>query len=715
MPMILVPIVAGVVGSVLVAEIIVAVGMIAAQYAITSLIESSQRQDAEANGGSTRRPGEIVDALNTRYDPMAPQIGLFGRRRVGGNVVFRKKKNNKLYMVIVIAGDQCHDVSNVYVNDKRVELDQHGRVMSAPWFAEGRGSMWVNIHRDSRSVDRRLAAAFDFWDAQHLGVKQTYATIMISPDPAELFDSAYAGGVPDFTFDAWGFPCYDPRDSSHELNDRSTWEYTNNSALHMANYLIHDLGMGLHASSVDWESVKTAAIRCGGPVELRTGDDEARYKSSTYWTCDMRHEDVISRIGATMAGGIIPPGDKWRVYAEKFNSPTYSVTEKVYLGEGLSWSESNPLDTICNGVRGTFASFQHGYELKDFPPYQNAEALALDGNEYWLDLSLDYVTSHTQAQRLSKIAYMRARYGTPATLNAKIDMLDVVAGDVIAINDPLADLSTVELASGRVVGATYRVMSDRINPGDMSMRFELQRELPEFSEWDALTEEQPFAGFPVMGEFDKSILPPGFRLTSRYVNNVYIVTITVVSTPTVNAKAYHFEWAISPSKAYEFAGTLSALKTSDTTLTFISHDPGTIVVRGRTQKGPNFGPHKEATIRIADDGDSNSTNAVTASDPLITKSSTEAYTVVAKGTGDIVELYEVDDGVPYLVKQSVNGRVSYTRYVDGVERSYYAATIDIESGANDRSNVVTVKGLNQTTVSTSPIKDKPYGGGGSTY
>ena len=96
-------------------------------------------------------------------------------------------------------------------------------------------------------------------------------------------------------------------------------------------------------------------------------------------------------------------------------------------------------------------------EERDFPVYQDTTALALDGNRAeWLDLDLSCVTSHTQAQRLARIAYKRRRYGYQASLNTTFKHFDVTANDVITITDSMAGLS----------GTTFRVERDTATVGE---------------------------------------------------------------------------------------------------------------------------------------------------------------------------------------------------------------------------------------------------------
>lgn len=437
---------------------------------------------AEPRADRDRSPSDTVravDPLDVSAAPGGPCIGIFGRRRVGGRILFSATDAaNRTHVVIALANARLTAIDGIFIDGVPASLDASGYVTSSPWNNQ---AIRVRLYRGNQTArDAIVALGFPAWSVQHVGRETAYAAITLYP----VTPSPFANGVPDFTFAVRGFACYDPRITTHNINVPSTWTFSDNPAIVSANYLLHVLGAGddVRPDDIDWESVRVAARICDEQVELKTGDVfEDRYACSVTWLTDEPHESVLDRIGQAMGGGTFAVGGAWRVTAAAYKDPTATFTTDTIIGAGLRWSETPPLAERRNGVRGTFSSPAHGYETRDFPHYQDAAALAADGGrESWLDLDLTTVNSHTQAQRLARIALKKARDGFRAAVRTKFEQFDTVADDVIAITDPLAGFNAT----------TFRVLEESQDGFDLE--FSLQRELSTFYAWTAATDEKPF-------------------------------------------------------------------------------------------------------------------------------------------------------------------------------------------------------------------------------
>lgn len=468
------------------------------------LVTRALTSKPSSNLDAVRQPSaESLDrSLAVTPDIGGPLPGIFGNRRVGGRIVFSGKSGNKTYNVIVIAGAKVRAINGVYINNRLATIDGSNNVTDLPWKQGANNSMQVYLFTGSQlAASSVLSAAFPNWTSDYKGLSIAYALVVMDPSLSTTISDAYAVGTPDFTFDVSGFDCYDPRNGAHVLGTPSTYTYSDNPAIHKANYLIHELGAALPTSLIDWASVTTAANICDEAVSLLNGGTEARYRSHVYWLTDQRHEDVLAGINAADAGAVIPPGTVYKIQSGKWTAATETITVDDYVAEGLSFSDYTPLSSRINGVRGQFASPLHNFELRDFPVYQNAAALAEDGRAEWLDVDYRFVTSAAQAQRLAKIAFMRARKGTPARVKGSFRLFNTTAGDVIAITDALAGFSA----------KTFRVEADEIGD-DFTMGFELTAEDSTFFDWTAASEEKAFdAAAPIL-PLGASLRPPGGEL-----------------------------------------------------------------------------------------------------------------------------------------------------------------------------------------------------------
>jgi hypothetical protein len=316
------------------------------------------------------------------------------------------------------------------------------------------------------------------------------------------------------------------------LGTESTYIFSSNASIVEANYLIHRLGMNLPNDIIDWDSVEDAADIDDQGVTLSSGGSELRYSSALYWATDESHESVLARAGAAHAGGCRPIGRKYVMFTGVFDASNSSLTPDDYAGDGLTVTEKVPLSGRVNGVRGQFTSPLDNYEKRDFPNYQDATALSDDDDhEEWLEVDFDAVTSHTQAQRLARIAYNRARYGYKASLTAKFSQFDVVANDVIDITDELADLSA----------ATFRVQEERLGD-EYTIDFEMTYEASSFFSWTAATDEQEYIpSDPVEGETG-NIRPPGALLWDNNGGAGIVANFEIWASPSTIAGAEEYRF-----------------------------------------------------------------------------------------------------------------------------------------------------------------------------
>jgi hypothetical protein len=367
------------------------------------------------------------------------------------------------------------------MNDVPIGRDGSNNVTTAPWTA---GSVNIVLYDGSQTaVHAALSTAFPGWNANYIGLKHAYAVIVLDPTKA---GNPFESGIPDFTFDVFGFRLFDPRDGTQSATDQTTWKYSDNPALASGTYLVHKLGMNFTADSVDWTSVATAADVCDAARPLLAGGTEKTFTCCLRWRTDERHEEVLAKLGAAMLGGTFFVGDKWRVFAGHFDASTAeTVTIDTYAGQGLSYSEYRPIAEIVNGVRGTFSSPFNAFEKRDFPAYQDAAAVVQDGYEWWLDLDLEAVSSPAQAQYIARVIYRQKRYGFPAVLQTKIDHFDVIADDVLKVTDTLAGWSA----------KTFRVHSESLDPETFELTFEMEHETAEMWAW-AGTDEKPYTTEP---------------------------------------------------------------------------------------------------------------------------------------------------------------------------------------------------------------------------
>lgn len=450
---------------------------------------------------------DIVGPMQSVFDETAPLPFLFGRRRVALTYTFSQKVGRKSYIIGVIAGAPICAIHGVYLNNKKVALDVNGNVLDAPWNQGGDYSINIKTYDGFQTeADAELVAAFPDWKATDVGHRIAYVRIIIDTDPFSTWQEVFSAGLPDITVDVTGHPQYDPRNVAHNINDPSTWLASgspNNPGLHLGNYVVHELGMKQPMSKVDWASVAAAANVCDALRVTKYFGTVKTYEAVTYGRTQVDHESFIPQIGSSCAGGLLNYGNKWVAWAGTFEGPSHpTITPDDYYRSGPNIQPDTRIRNKIVGMRAKFASKEDGWEMRDAPIYRPPTTPDNADDDSIGDIELPFVYSPEQAQRLAKISFMVALYGYPASVETRIDLLNIVANDIVQITDPLADISNETFRVMRCEGTAEVRIEEEVPVTDIWLNFDLRHETASFYAFDKDTEEKeyiPTTGDPAAG------------------------------------------------------------------------------------------------------------------------------------------------------------------------------------------------------------------------
>lgn len=246
-----------------------------------------------------------------------------------------------------------------------------------------------------------------------------------------------------------------------------------NPALCLFDYLTTprgSFGLGVTPDLSLIDSVIAAANICDEPVLVMVplvngpGVYERQYSCNGIFDTSQKYGDVLRALALSMAGWVTPPGPSWQIYAGAYVAPTISLGDDDLRGV-VKGDFRLSARSICNGVKGTFipswlpinpngptvnAPAAPNWRETDFPPYQDAAAVAQDGGiPIWKDIKLDFTTSLWTAQRIAKIVCEQLRRQQTISPQFKIYALQLVAGDVMEFTH----------ARWGLEAATYQVQS----------------------------------------------------------------------------------------------------------------------------------------------------------------------------------------------------------------------------------------------------------------
>lgn len=133
-----------------------------------------------------------------------------------------------------------------------------------------------------------------------------------------------------------GARVYDPRDATQSFLDpasgsysvyNSTWRYSANPALLIADFLTFPDGFGLEASRINWPSFAKAANDCDRVVAAYGGGVEAFAQAHLTWSADQERRDVLATLTAACDGQIYEDNNgQICLWIGQWEDPIYTFT-----------------------------------------------------------------------------------------------------------------------------------------------------------------------------------------------------------------------------------------------------------------------------------------------------------------------------------------------------------------------------------------------------
>ena len=369
-------------------------------------------------------------AITTEFaGTVEPRRILYGNVRVSGmNVIppFTTGVEGKnLQQILALAGHPVNDIGDIYFGDDLIQdawigaitgTDNDGLVSTGKY-----GDIaWVRRYDGTQTaVDYILDNQGEIstaWTSTDIGYDIPYLalTYKFKNDP-------YAReGKPEVSAIVEGKKVYDPRldstnggSGTHRYDDDSTWEYSNNPALCLADYLMSDLGLGEDPARIDWTSVAVAANECDEVVLVPSGSspeasNQYRYRCNIILNVTDRYEDNIEAICDTMLGHCYYTSGKWQIHAGAWSASAFDLDENDIVGQAAIKTDQ-PRNQKFNAVRGQYYDAQRQYLPSEFKPRTNSTYETEDGERIWREIELRGVTNEYEAQRIAIIVNRRGR------------------------------------------------------------------------------------------------------------------------------------------------------------------------------------------------------------------------------------------------------------------------------------------------------------------
>ena len=430
------------------------------------------RQDS--NAGLTIIYGERAvggvkvwkDVSNTTF-ALNPGRTVFGQGNASDGVGKNFKLKAWLNRVDVLGQGPVHSITNIEIDD-----DSY----LSPRFAKRNQAIYRGVFmsgEDSQAALTELAANSD-WKTTSTGSGVAY---MYSRFRAGHLDDnkidRYYSAEPMMRYHVKGRLVWDPRDASQSSSDPSTWQWSDNPALCLLDYLTQPYGRNLDYTEIDTQSFITAANSCDisvtipsttnetgdtilvwDPVaqsydEVASGDPITNYRTNQVGTSQKRltcnaaldpSNPVLENVKIllqSMRGTLPYHNGRYSLKLEDVESVSMAFDEDDIIG-GVNFSKGDRSKRF-NRTTVVFKNRNKKYkeDRVSWPALDSTEYTTLlaedNGEELFYEVGLDAVTDYYQAEDLAEFITMSSREQLSAEIKVKSKGLLLEPGDVVEI------------------------------------------------------------------------------------------------------------------------------------------------------------------------------------------------------------------------------------------------------------------------------------------
>jgi hypothetical protein len=381
--------------------------------------------------------------LQTTIDPIGAADIVYGEIRKGGTKTYHETTGDgKFYhYFLTLAMHEVEEIGDIYINDKVATIDADGFVTSQDWSSKilikkFTGASNQNIYSSLGSLNNKP----ENWTSTFKGQGVACLYVRLEYD-SDVFQS----GMPLITSVVKGKKVYDPRKdstssaynsslgvSTHRTATSSTWQYSDNPALVMRDYLTSNQGVNALQDQIDDDMVATAANDCANTGIV--GAEENSFSIDGSVNTGKTKISNLNSIIQTFNGTLFWAQGKFRMLAGAYHEPTISNAFTLDdVRSSISIQTRHSRRDLVNTVRGTFNDKDNRWIATEFSQVQLADMSEDNNIESVLDLQLPLVTKSAAAQRLAKQILYTSREQITLTAKFSARAYQLQVGDTIKL------------------------------------------------------------------------------------------------------------------------------------------------------------------------------------------------------------------------------------------------------------------------------------------
>ncbi|WEK00588.1 MAG: hypothetical protein P0Y59_02535 [Candidatus Sphingomonas phytovorans] len=438
-------------------------------------------------GGAKPSDGQqnINEAVGSRFRR-------YGIVHSGGQRSFLESSAGRLGIVVTLGTGEESGILEHRINDKPVTVA--GGTVTEPSFHNA-VHIYTREGSDSQTAISELTARFPQWTSAHRQRGCAHAAIICDPVKQEYFNEVFNGQMPIYSQVRKGARLYDPRRDStavihddgagfivngtgpQRLNDKSTWPWSDNAALVIADYFAHPDGYGGGFDNVNWTNIAGEAEIADQSVTTVTGEVIARWRLwASYALANTERRHVMADLmKACDAFSWQDAEGRFNLMLGRFVEPTVVLTDNHILGQTATLGPT--AQQRVNALKMLYTEAAIGYREQESAIVADPDA-ADDPNTDPQAVDLYYAPHHNQAVRVGKL--MLARLGDRWHITALLNLYGLNL-----IGQRFCRLESAALG----VAGYFAVAGLKLNLAEMTIEATLDEVKPADWQFDAATEE----------------------------------------------------------------------------------------------------------------------------------------------------------------------------------------------------------------------------------
>jgi hypothetical protein len=397
---------------------------------------------------------------------VSPIPVIYGTRIVGGSEyrAVSGTDNKFLHRCLVLSEGEIDSIPKIYLND--ISYDD------PKW--EQKAIVQKRFGTLTQTVSSIMEETIG-WDSTFKGAGIAYIAVKMEYDR-----DVFASGLPTLTAKVKGKKVYDPRldstqtggNGSHRQTDTLTWEWSENPALCILDYLTNTVyGRGIPYNDIDISSIMTEADYCDELITLKDSSgnnipNQKRYTCNGFVNPEKTSFDIINELLSSCRGALVSPNEKFKLVIDKPTNSVFTFDEDNIVG---AWNISGAgvrqrKNKVVSRFFDTNNNYDEGILITTSTGSTNFYA---DDNYRTLqaDLSFPFTNEITRVDILAQHFLKQSRLNWKVSFTATMDCLKVEAMDLIGIKHPVVGwdgftngklfrVNTVELLSEDTVKIT---------------------------------------------------------------------------------------------------------------------------------------------------------------------------------------------------------------------------------------------------------------------